>query len=312
MTGEPHRAFGLSGHPLLAMYVMNLGDRPGLLIDVELPTGTAIEDGQGFDIVEVNRSGRRSILVRPTRAGIATPAFVGLVELVYRETATTKSRDEAVLALISAVDEFRRFFARRVDRLSESALRGLFAELELLIDLVRAGISVRDALLAWAGPYRGIDFKFADGTAIEVKSARVPARAVQIASEHQLDTSSGSLHLFVKPVATLAPQNPVGALFLDVVREVTSLIAKDSAAKTLWAYAVEALGFDESDTYYAQWRFASSEWRAYSVVGGFPRVTRDDLPTGIRTVSYSLELEAADPFRVDSVSVLGEVAAAYV
>lgn len=312
MAGEPHRAFGLSGHPFLPMYVMNLGDRPGLLIDTELPSENAVEDGQGFDIVEVTRSGRRSVLVRPTRAGIATPAFVGLVELVYRETAAAESRGAAVDALIAAVDEFRRFFARRVDRLSESALRGLFVELELLIELVRAGVRVRDALLAWAGPYRATDFKFANGTGIEVKSARIPASAVEISSEHQLDAPSGTLHLFVKPVATLAPQDHAGEAFLDIVGEAKSLISKDSGAKELWASAVEALGFDESDPYYAQWRFASNEWQIYGVVDGFPRITRDSLPAGIRAVSYSLQLDALKPFREDSASLLEEVAAAYV
>lgn len=312
MAGEPHRTFGLSGHPFLPMYVMNLGDRPGLLVDVELPPGAAIEDGQGFDIVEVTRSGRRSVLVRPTRAGIATPAFVGLVELVYRETAAAETRDAAVYALIGAVDEFRRFFARRVDRLSESALRGLFVELELLIELMRAGIAVRDALLAWAGPYRATDFKFADGTAIEVKSARVPPKAVEISSEHQLDAAPDTLHLFVKPVATLAPHDQVGTTFLEIVGEAKSLISKDSGAMTLWTSAVEALGFDESDPYYAQWRFASNEWQIYHVLDGFPRITRDSLPVGVRAVSYSLQLEALEPFRDDSASLLAEVAASYV
>ena len=312
MAGEPHRTFGLSGHPFLPMYVMNLGDRPGLLIDAELPPGAAIEDGQGFDIVEATRSGRRSVLVRPTLAGIATPAFVGLVELVYRETAAAGSREAAVDALISAVDEFRRFFARRVDRLSESAVRGLFVELELLIDLVRTGITVRDALLAWAGPYRATDFKFADGTAIEVKSARVPAKAVEISSEHQLDAPSGTLHLFVKPVATLAPQDHAGTAFLDIVGEAKSFISKDSGAKKLWTSAVEALGFDESDTYYTQWRFASNEWQIYHVLDGFPCITRDSLPVGVRAVSYSLQLEALESFRDDSASLLKEVASAYV
>lgn len=312
MAAEPHRTFGLSGHPFLPMYVMNLGDRPGLLIDAELPPGATIEDGQGFDIVEVTRSGRRSVLVRPTRAGIVTPAFLGLVELVYRETAAAETRDAAVYALIAAVDEFRRFFARRGDRLSESALRGLFVELELLIDLVRAGIAVRDALLAWAGPYRATDFKFADGTGIEVKSARVPPKAVEISSEHQLDAPSDTLHLFVKPVATLAPHDQVGRTFLEIVGEAKSLISKDSGAMTLWTSAVEALGFDESDPYYAQWRFASNEWQIYHVRDGFPRITRDSLPVGVRAVSYSLQLEALEPFRDDSASLLAEVAASYV
>ncbi len=312
MAGEPHRTFGLSGHPFLPMYVMNLGDRPGLLIDAELPPGAAIDDGQGFDVVEATRSGRRSILVRPTRAGIAAPAFVGLVELVYRETAAAETRDAAMDALIAAVDEFRRFFARRVDRLSESALRGLFVELELLIDLVRAGVSIRDALLAWAGPYRATDFKFADGTSIEVKSARVPAKAVQISSEHQLDAPSGALHLLVKSVATIAPQDHFGTAFLEIVDEANLLIAKDSGAKALWASAVEALGFDQSDPYYAQWRFASNEWQIYHVVDGFPRITKDSLPVGVRAVSYSLQLEALEPFRDDDAPLLAEVAAAYV
>ena len=129
MSGDVNRTLGLTGHPYLPMYVTNLGDRPGLLVDVDLPQGVAIEDGQGFDIVEITAGARNRVLVRPTRPGTASPAFLGLVEFVFRETAGVGSRAAAVVALLEAVHEFRQFFARRFDRLGESAIRGLFAEL---------------------------------------------------------------------------------------------------------------------------------------------------------------------------------------
>lgn len=311
MRGEAGRTIGLTGHQFLSMYVINLGDRPALLIDVELPDGVTIEDGQGFEIAQVPRAGRSSVLIRPTRADSATPAFVGLAEFIYRETAAAPSRPAATLALIDSVHEFRQFFARRNDRLGESAVRGLFAELELLVELVRVGVPPVDVLLAWSGPYRGVDFKFADGSAIEVKSARVPARTVQISSEYQLDSSVGPLHLFVRPLATLAPEDAIGTRLVDLVARAKSVVTQGGGAMHLWDSAMKAIGFDESDTHYAKWRFTSNDWQGYQVTEGFPRITAKELPVGVRAVTYALALEAAAPFTDDASAVLEQIAICY-
>jgi len=311
MGGEAGRTIGLTGHPFLSMYVINLGDRPALLIDVELPDGATVEDGHGFEILQTQRAGRTNVLIRPTRPGAATPAFLGLAEFVYRETATATSRPAATLALIDSVHEFRQFFARRSDRLGELAVRGLFAELELLIELVRVGVPPTDALLAWSGPYRGVDFKFASGAALEVKSARVPARTVQISSEHQLDSSPGPLHLFVRPLATLAPEDALGSTLTDMVARAKSVATQGGGAMHLWDSAMQAIGYDESDAYYAKWRFASTDWQGYQVTEGFPRIISTGLPIGVRGITYALELEAAAPFSDDPSTVLEQIAAHY-
>lgn len=311
MTGDLNRTIGLTGHPHLPMYVTNLGDRPGLLIDVELPEGSTIEDGQGFDIIEVSGGLRSRVLIRPTRAGIASPAFLGLVEFVFRETATAGSRAGAVIALLEAVHEFRRFFARRTDRLSESAIRGLFAELELLLELVDVGIAPQDILQAWSGPYRGTDFKFVDASGIEVKSTRVPARTVQISSEHQLATPPGGLHLFVRPLTTVSPEDAAGTALLDLVALAQTALLESPTTRALWDTAIETIGFDETDAYYRQWRFVSTDWQAYAVLEGFPRVIPAVLPTGVSSVSYNLELDSVEIFREDHRTVLEEMATAY-
>jgi hypothetical protein len=311
MAGDVNRAIALTDHPFLSMYVTNLGDRPGLLIDVDLPRGAVIEDGRGFDIVELASGARKRVLVRPTRAGAISPAFLGLVEFVYRETAEAGSRASAVNALLEAVHEFRAFFGKRADRLSEPAIRGLYAELELLLRLKETGLSAQDVLEAWSGPYRGTDLRFADESGIDVKSTRYPARFVQISSEHQMVVPAGGLHLFVRPLTTVSPDDSGGQAFLDVVATAKAVLVSTPATRALWDGAVQALGLDEADPYYRMWRFLPGEWRVYSVRDGFPSLTPVMLPTGVRSVSYSLELEAVESFVEEDQVVLEEVAAVY-
>jgi hypothetical protein len=312
MSGEVGRTFGLTGHPHLSMYVTNLGDRPGLLIDVELPPGATIEDGQGFDIVEVVGRARSRVLVRPTQPGSVAPAFLGLVEFVFRETAAAASRAKATEALLDAVHEFRAFFARRTDRLGEVAIRGLFAELELLAKLIRIGVSPEDALHAWSGPYQGTDFKFVDSAAIEVKSTRLPARNVVITSEYQLQVPAGGMHLFVLPLSTLSFADTAGRALLDLVQEVKGALGGSPRSRELWRSAVAAIGFDDGEEYYKQWRFESSDWQAYVVREGFPRIIPESLPTGVSSVGYTIRLETLVEYREDAMTVLEEAATAYV
>lgn len=311
MAGPVSRTIGLTDHPFLSMFVTNLGDRPGLLIDVSIPEGATIEDGQGFDIIEVRSRTRDRLLIRPAKPGQLSPAFLGLVEFVFRETARAESHADSVTALLETVQEFRRFLARKSDRLSESAIRGLFAELQLLLNLVTTGLSAKDALLSWSGPFRGIDFTFVNASGIEVKSARIPPRKVKISSEYQLDPPQRGLHLFVLPLARVSSEDKTGVALLDLVAKTKSLLAESPDTRSLWEDAVGALGFDQSDDYYRKWSFVSEPWLAYTVLEGFPRITRDTLPDGVSSVSYSLGIDALEAYREDHVSVLEEIATVY-
>lgn len=304
MDGEPGRTIGLTGHPHLPMYLTNLGDRPGLLVDVQLSEGIAIEDGQGFDVLKVIGPLRNRLLVRPTKSGAASPAFLGLVEYVYRETSAASTRDASIRALLDAVHEFRQFFARRADRLSESAVRGLYAELELILDLVSRGISIEDTLRSWSGPFRGVDFRFVGGSAIEVKTVRVLAKSVQISSEHQLENSDRKLYLLVRSLTTVARGEQGSVAFTDLVGHVKNHLGGSPRARILWEVATSAIGFDETDDYYQQWAFVAEGWRAFEVEIGFPRITPGDLPKGVHAVSYSIDLEKLEPFGTTRDSVL--------
>ena len=309
MEGEAGRTIGLTGHPHLTMYVTNLGDRPGLLVDVQLPEGLSVEDGQGFDVVQLVGPVRNRLLVRPTKSGEVSPAFLGLVEYVYRETCATSTREASVRALLDAVHEFRQFFARRADRLSEAAVRGLFAELELILDLERRGIGIEDVLRSWSGPFRGTDFRFVGGSAIEVKSVRVPAKSVKISSEHQLENADRKLSLLVRPLTTVTRGEQSGVAFSDLVDQVKRLLEGAPSARKLWTAATTALGFDETDSYYDQWAFVAEAWRAFEVAGPFPRITPGGLPEGVRSVSYSIELASLDDFETDRDSLLERLTA---
>lgn len=290
MRGDIGRTIGFTGHPHLPMYVTNLGDRPGLLVDVELPEGAVLEDGQGFDVLPVTGGLRNRLLVRPTRPGVVSPMFLGLVEYVYRETSVATTRDSSVKALLDSVHEFRQFFARRTDRLSEGQVRGLFAELELILTLVRGGASIEDVLRAWSGPFRGTDFRLAGGVGVEVKTTRIPAKVVKISSEYQLDDHEHGLFLLVRPLTTVQRGEGESVAFKQVVDLVKQELEGSPSAKELWLAAVTALGFDESDTYYDQWAFVAESWRAFRVADPFPRIIPQDLPPGLRGVSYSLDL----------------------
>lgn len=299
MRGDTGRTIGLTGHPHLPMYVTNLGDRPGLLVDMQLPEGLVVEDGQGFDVAQVSGVLRNRLLVRPTKAGAVSPMFLGLVEYVYRETAAASTRDSSVRALLDAVHEFRQFFARRADRLSEVAVRGLFAELELVLELLNRGMGVEGVLRSWSGPFRGTDFRFFGGSDVEVKTVRVPAKSVKISSEHQLENQDRRLHLLVRPLTTVTRGEGGSVAFMEIVAQVNRSLEGSPSAKQLWEAATTAIGFDENDTYYDQWAFVAESWRGFCVEDSFPRISPGDLPEGVRSVSYSIELSALGSFEVE-------------
>ncbi|TPW75734.1 PD-(D/E)XK motif protein [Schumannella soli] len=300
MGGVPGRTVGLVDHPHLSMWAQNLGDRPGLLVDVTLPAGVVIEDGRGFDVAPVARNGKSSLLIKPTIPGDPSAAFVGLVEYLYRQTAGVDTPPAAVVALVDSIQEFRRFFGRKSERLSEAEVRGLFSELLLLVELMDAGRSPNTALAAWSGPWGAADFRFADDSAIEVKCVRPSATGVRVSSEYQLEVPSGGMHLFVLPLADADPAATGSARLMDLVGEVSARVAGDPLALRRWFEALDTLGFDTSDVYYEQWSFVPESWVAFEVTDEFPALRVRDLPAGVSGVGYSIALAAAEAFEVDA------------
>lgn len=186
-------------------------------------------------------------------------------------------------------------------RLSPEEVRGLFAELNFLLEMIDNGASVPDAVGAWLGPERSHqDFIFGN-TAVEIKALSGSERnAVRISSEDQLESLNDSLFLRLYRLSSLPDANTACSLNSLVAMVENRL--DDADAVVAFDRKLAAQGYAPLPDY-DELRFVVSEIRTYVVGPAFPRLIRSQLPSGVAKVAYDLELENIAPFQCGDSSV---------
>jgi hypothetical protein len=210
----------------------------------------------------------------------------------------------ALAVALAHVRRWKNFLSGKAQRLSMEEVRGLFAEITFLLELLDHGVSSVDATTAWRGPDRSHqDFIFGN-VAVEVKSlAGTERSAVRISSEDQLESLNDQLFLRIYRLSDLTDAQGSRSLN-DIVAHAAAALDEAAAAdefdRKLATYGYVPLPD------YDQPHFVASEVRTYLVDKPFPRLVRSGLPAGLDRVSYDIHLEAIEAFRCDDLAVFGD------
>lgn len=185
-------------------------------------------------------------------------------------------------------------------RLSEDEQKGLVGELLVLERHLLPCLSPADSLASWRGPL-GAPKDFEVGRiGIEAKARRGAAMPhVIITSEHQLDSQGCDL-LFLHVVdLSHAPEGVAQSFTVsDAARRVRDQMVLDNAATDRYESLLAAAGFRWEDDY-SDFKWVKGPSRIYSVTDGFPRVTAQEIATGVSNVRYSLSLVECERFIVE-------------
>lgn len=311
LAGTSGRMIVLGQTPFMFAAV-NDDSRAALFIRVSLAPSRVIGDGQGFS-VSTTRSGINDyVQITATDDGLPL-LFLKLVEYLLERVSIARSTDEGIDTLIRSIEEYRRFVGERRGRLSESLVRGTFAELVLLRMLIAAGMNAEDAVRAWRGPWAkaglGVhDFTFADGRGIEVKSTHQPPGTIRVSSQGQLVPTGQALDLLVLPIENAPRDSSAAVPFRQYAQQLGEALGSASAtAAETWDAALDALRLNLSDEWYDRYRFLPGEWLRFQIKDGFPHLDIPSLPAGIIDVHYSLELLRLAPFAARFDALLGEI-----
>lgn len=218
-----------------------------------------------------------------------------LVDLIQHLETTAVGPAAAVARRISS---WQRMLSRGLSGgLSAEARVGLFGELLILRDLIVPACG-DNSVVSWTGPRGGAkDFTWGSwGLETKTTSHRGGSPRCRIHGESQLDV--GQLR-FVGLVHQTVRADPQGASLPDLVDELRSHPSLVSQTTELENNLLEAGWLDAHRGQYEGERWALAARRCFRVADDFPRITAHMLPAGISGVSYTLELQACAPFRID-------------
>ena len=210
----------------------------------------------------------------------------------------------ALAVALAHIRRWKTFLSGRGGQhLSPEEVRGLFAELTFLLELLDRMPSATTAVEAWLGPERSHqDFIFGN-MAVEIKSLSGTERStVHISSGDQLEALNDALFMRIYRLSNLPKAR--GARSLNaIVSEVQARLREPEAVEAfdrkLVAYGYAPLPeYDEP-------RFVVSDATSYQVEEGFPRLIRSQLPPGIDSIAYDIRLEAIAPYECEGTTVFG-------
>jgi hypothetical protein len=269
------------GRPYFAVIVAQQPGLPDLTSAIEVTRRQRPADG-------------RWTLTLELQVHALTDAFISLVSDLATKSVAAASESAALEIFLETLAEWRELLTARVDRLSESALRGLIAELWFGFESEVHGHPLPEATGAWAGPFRGAqDFQFpAPGHHFEVKSLRPGRRSVEISSEEQLDGDNVKLAVVtVEDVA--APSD--GITLPGLVTSIRSRL-KDGADRAEFNRRFARLFVNLDDPWYAEHAYEVRRLQVFSVNEEFPALRRSQLSHAIARTTYWIDIQYLQQF----------------
>lgn len=246
----------------------------------------------------------RQRLVLTLEKQVDRDLFEGLCRTLASALEHASDSASSLAVALAHIRRWKTFLSGRGGQhLSVEEVRGLFAELTFLLELMDSLPSTGAAIEAWLGPERSHqDFIFGN-TAVEIKSLSGTERStVRISSEDQLESLNDALFLRIYRLSNL-PDAPGARSLNDIVTAVQALIAEAEVVEdfdrklVIHGYA-PLPEYDEP-------RFVVSEVRSYRVEQEFPRLIRSQLPVGITKVAYEIRMEAVAGYECDGGEVFG-------
>lgn len=229
--------------------------------------------------------------------------FEGLCRTLAAALEHATDSASSLAVALTHIRRWKTFLSGRSQTLSAEEVRGLFAEIAFLLELIDRMPSSAVAVEAWLGPERSHqDFIFGN-TAVEIKSLSGTERStVRISSEDQLEALNDALYLRIYRLSSLP--DAAGARSLNEIVVAVQTRLAESEAVEVFDRKLVAHGYAPLPDY-DEPRFVVSDVHSYRVLDEFPRLVRSQLPEGIAKVGYEIKLEALAPYECESRSVFG-------
>lgn len=230
--------------------------------------------------------------------------FEGLCNTLAAALEHATDSASSLAVSLAHIRRWKTFMSGCSQHLSAEEVRGLFAEIIFLMELIDRMTSISAAVEAWLGPERSHqDFIFGN-TAVEVKSLSGAERStIRISSEDQLESLNDALFLRIYRLSDL-PGSVDARSLNEIVAAVQARLGEADAVEAFDRKLV-AHGYAPLPEY-DEPRLVVSEVRSYRVNDGFPRLMRSQLPTGIAGVAYDIRLESIAPYECNGVAVFGD------
>lgn len=189
--------------------------------------------------------------------------------------------------------------------LDENEAQGLFGELYCLNRINTVFMSLEESVLCWEGPSGSeYDFHYPNGV-IEVKTLKAKSDTMAISNMHQLD-SKKCVNLFVLHLSVEIYRGEQ-AKGISLPKLISEIRQKLEGKQELLAFDRKLVAAGYLENSYPELHFDIVEKKFYHVDGNFPRLIPSNIPSGIKSVKYTIDLDTCTSFIMDEKNVFTTV-----
>lgn len=240
--------------------------------------------------------------------------FYLLMQDLIRFAKDARTETSALKKFLARYKSWQTLLQKKTVKLNAQEQQGLFGELRYLEYLLKQGISAERVLLAWHQEgTEDQDFVFNDKALwIEVKTIKHSAQVVKISSRHQLDNQAIGAQSMARGVLAVIRIQTEPVEELDSIQEVSERILQlcrksRNADLTIYAFRAHLAHYGiqlDGQNRAIQTNYQFLELRQYDALAtGFPRIQRKDVPNGIEKLTYSIQIAALEPYRIEGLTL---------
>jgi hypothetical protein len=187
------------------------------------------------------------------------------------------------------------FSSKKIDKLGEKEVMGLWGELYVLKSLILENIkNINDLLISWRGPYdSNRDFVFSE-TEIEVKTIKYDAEDIDISSEYQL-TIDNDKRVNLR-VLKVRQEDNASSLKQIIDETITEILQKEGQIQLFYSAIYQKVKLNDLAEY-DNYCFAVNSDLTYDVNNiNFPKITNTSVIDGVSNIKYKIKLTKIEGF----------------
>lgn len=228
-------------------------------------------------------------------------AFAELCSTFAARIYEVDTQQAALEQIYASISQWKRLLQPLAAEQTEQIVRGVAAELIAAVFIQRTTSIPMDTIIdCWTGPLGAPqDFTFpSQECAWEAKAIHAFSHDIMISSPEQLDTAQFPIRLVTVELELNTEDDGKGITIYDLMRRICDLSKNPENVRTKLEDDIFNAGLRIYSSSVQETRLLPHTVSIYDVCDDFPRVMASTLPCGIHALTYSIDRDAIEPYRI--------------
>jgi hypothetical protein len=296
-SGQMYRRFHRSPTLDVVAYVNQNERMRGVRFEFRDQSGRIgeIERVRGLStVLQLTDTSEEHLALEQTRPG-DDQLFAVVVNDLMTSSGVTVAAENFMVA--NRLSRWRNFFARSRDGLTTEQQLGLFAELVALSGPVQEALGLAGAVRSWHGPLLEVHDFSTENWALEIKSSAGSTGQARISSENQLERF-GIHQLFLMFTSFDVRSNNQGRTLSQEISALRKALTDIPEAADLFEDRLLDVGYLDLHAHLYVSHYLPVRNECFEIDQDFPSIRRSELPEAISKVTYSLNIDLCQKWRV--------------